>query len=132
MIQLQTILEAADNSGAKTVKCIKILDGFKRRYAKLGDTIVVSVQALRNKSKITSKVKKREVYRAVIIRTKTKTRKKNGFEKQFTSNSVALISKQKTPVGTRILGPVSKKLIFKVRMKKNITTYFQKIKKYHN
>jgi large subunit ribosomal protein L14 len=72
MVQLQTILQVADNSGAKTVKCIKILGGYKKKYAKLGDLIVVSVQELRNKSKLTSKVKKGEVFKALILRTKKK------------------------------------------------------------
>lgn len=70
MIQQQTILRVSDNSGARTVRCIKVLGGFKRQYAKLGDIIVVSVQKLRNRSRKTSKVKKKEVYRALIIRTK--------------------------------------------------------------
>ena len=110
MIQLETILTVSDNSGAKTVKCIKVLGGFKRKFAKLGNTIVVSIQTLRNKSKNTSKVKKREVYKAVIVRTKVKTTKKTGLQKNFTENSVALISKQNTPVGTRISGPITKNL----------------------
>ena len=69
MIQHQTILKVADNSGAKTVKCIKVLGGFKKRYARLGDIVVVSVQQLRNKSKKTSKVLKGGVFRALVIRT---------------------------------------------------------------
>jgi len=70
MIQQQSILKVCDNSGAKTVKCIKVLGGFNKKIAKLGDIIVVSIQKLRNKSKITSKVKKGEVYKALILRTK--------------------------------------------------------------
>ena len=76
MIQQQTILKVADNSGAKTVKCIKILGGYKKKYAKLGDIIIISVQKLRNKAKLTSKVKKGGIYKALIIRTKSKNRKK--------------------------------------------------------
>ena len=76
MIQQQTILKVSDNSGAKTVKCIKVLGGFKKKYAKLGETIIVSVQELRNKSKITSKIKKKEIYKALIIQTKKKIKKK--------------------------------------------------------
>lgn len=110
MIQPQTILKVSDNSGAKKVKCIKILGGFKKKYAKLGDTIVVSIKQLRNKSKETSKVKKNEVYRALIVRTKTKYVKINGFESRFTENSAVLVNKQGNPVGTRILGPISSKL----------------------
>jgi len=87
MIQQQTILKVTDNSGAKTVKCIKVLNGFNRRVAVLGDTIIVSVQKLRNKSRITSKVKKGEVYKAIIIRTKSKTVKKDGTTTFFQSNA---------------------------------------------
>jgi len=110
MIQQQTILKVSDNSGAKTVKCIKVLGGFKKKYAKLGDTIVVSVQKLRNKLKKTSKVKKKEIYKALIIRTKACFRKKDGFYILFQENSVVLINSQGNPVGTRIIGPLSKKL----------------------
>lgn len=110
MIQQQTILKVADNSGAKTVKCIKVLGGFKRRFAYVGDTIVVSVQQLRNKSRTTSKVQKGEVYKALIIRTKKKIKKKNGLTTFFTSNSVSLINKQNNPIATRIIGPISKEL----------------------
>jgi large subunit ribosomal protein L14 len=108
MIQMQTILKVADNSGAKTVKCIKVIGGFQRKYAKIGDVIVVSVKNLRNKSKSTSKVKKKEVCRALIVRTKKGFRKKSNIEKQFDENSVALINKQGNPIGTRIIGPVGK------------------------
>ena len=76
MIQQETILQVADNSGAKTVKCIKVLGGYKKKYAKLGDIVVVSIQKLRNKSKFTSKVKKGEIYKALILRTKKKKKKK--------------------------------------------------------
>lgn len=110
MIQQQTILKVSDNSGAKTVKCIKVLGGFKKKYAELGDTIVVSVQKLRNKLKKTSKVKKKEIYRALIIRTKTYSKKKDGFDIQFKENSVVLMNNQGNPIGTRIMGPLPKKL----------------------
>ena len=108
MIQQQTILKVADNSGAKTVKCIKVLGGFKKRYAKLGDIVVVSVQQLRNKSKKTSKVSKGEVFRALVIRTKKRYRKKDGSSFFLQENAVALINKQGNPIGTRILGPIPK------------------------
>lgn len=108
MIQQQTILKVSDNSGAKTVKCIKVLGGFKKKYAKLGDTIVVSIKHLRNKSKKTSKVKKKEIYKALIIRTKNKYIKKSGYEFFFQENCVALINKQGNPIGTRIIGPMPK------------------------
>ena len=108
MIQQQTILKVSDNSGAKTAKCIKVLGGFKKKYAKLGDIIIVSIQKLRNKSKNTSKVKKGEVYRALIIRTKVKYVKKDGTQIWFNENSITLLNKQDNPIGTRIMGPIPK------------------------
>ena len=117
MIQQQTILKVADNSGAKTVKCIKVLGGFKKRYARLGDIIVISVQQLRNKSKKTSKVLKGGVFRALVIRTKTQHKKKDGSSFMLSENSVILISKQGNPIGTRILGPIPKILKKKKLMK---------------
>jgi len=117
MIQQQTILKVADNSGAKTVKCIKVLGGFKKRYARLGDIIVVSVQQLRNKSKKTSKVLKGGVFRALVIRTKTQYKKKDGSSFALSENSVTLINKQGNPIGTRILGPIPKILKKKKFMK---------------
>jgi large subunit ribosomal protein L14 len=110
MIQQQTILRVSDNSGAKTVRCFKVLGGFKKKYAALGDVIIVSVQKLRNQLKRTSKVKKGEVYRALIIRTKTKHRKEDGSEILFKGNAVVLLNKQGNPIGTRILGPIPKML----------------------
>ena len=107
---MQTILKVSDNSGAKTVKCIKVLGGFKKKYAKIGDIIVVSIQQLRNKSRKTSKVKKREVYKALIIRTKARFAKRDGCFTKFDDNSVALMNKQGNPIGTRIIGPISKAL----------------------
>jgi large subunit ribosomal protein L14 len=117
MIQQQTILKVADNSGAKTVKCIKVLGGFKKRYARLGDIIVVSVQQLRNKSKKTSKVLKGGVFRALVVRTKTQYKKKDGSSFSLNENSVTLINKQGNPIGTRILGPIPKTLKKKKFMK---------------
>src|SRR6476620_9701020 len=108
MIQQESILKVADNSGAKTVKCIKVLGGFKKRYATLGDIIVVSVQELRNRSKKTSKVLKGNVFRALILKVKSKFRKKDGTFLFLKENAVALITKQGTPVGTRILNPLPK------------------------
>lgn len=110
MIQVQTILKIVDNSGAKTAKCIKILGGFKKKTSKLGDVIIVSVQKLRNKSKKTSKVKKREIYKALIIRTKTMTKTSNEVTVKFRENAAVLINKQGNPIGTRIIGPISKAL----------------------
>lgn len=108
MIQQQTILKVSDNSGAKTVRCIKVLGGFKKKHASLGDIIVVSIQKLRNKIKKISKTKKKEIYRALIIRTKIYSKKKNGFYIKFQENSIALMNKQGNPIGTRIIGPIPK------------------------
>jgi len=110
MVQQQTILKVSDNSGAKTVKCIKVLNGFKKKYAALGDIIIVSVQKLRNKLKKNSKVKKKEIYKALIIRTKVFLRKKAGLSIRFKENSVVLLNTQGNPVGTRIVGPLPKEL----------------------
>ena len=115
MIQQETILQVADNSGAKTVKCIKVLGGYKKKYAKLGDIIVVSIQELRNRSKITSKVKKGEVYKALIIRTKKKVKKKDGTilyanKKIGRNNAVTLINKKGNSIATRITEPIPFKL----------------------
>lgn len=115
MIQQETILQVADNSGAKTVKCIKVLGGYKKKYAKLGDIIVISVQELRNKARITSKVKKGEIYKALIIRTKKKVKKKDGTvlycnKNTKNSNAVTLINKKGNPIATRITEPVPFKL----------------------
>lgn len=113
MIQAQTRLKVADNSGAKTVQCIKILGGYKKKYAKLGDIIVISIKQLRNKSKFTSKVKKGEIYKALIVRTNVNQLKQDGSysfycPKRFDnfSNAVVLISKKGNPIATRITEPI--------------------------
>lgn len=113
MIQQQTFLKVSDNSGAKWVKCIKVWGGFKKKYATIGDVIIVSIQQLRNKSKKTSKVKKKEIYQALIIKTKTSSLKKSGYKKNFGENSVVLLGKQGNPIGTRILGGIPKHLKIK-------------------
>jgi large subunit ribosomal protein L14 len=120
MIQQQTTLKVTDNSGAKTVKCIKVLNGFNRRCSVLGDTIIVSIQKLRNRSRLTSKVQKGEVHKAVIIRTKNKIIKKDGTVIFFQSNAVSLINKQGKPIASRIIGPIPK--IFKKRKKLKFAT----------
>ena len=111
MIQQETILRVADNSGAKTVKCIKVLGGYKKKIAKLGSLIVTSVQELRNKSKTTAKVKKGEVYKALIIRTKKEIKKKDGsilyFNKKAKhTNTVILINKKGNLIASRITEPM--------------------------
>ncbi|MDZ4661816.1 MAG: 50S ribosomal protein L14 [Pseudomonadota bacterium] len=106
MIQMQTRLNVADNSGAKEVMCVKVLGGSKRRYASVGDVIVVSIkEALPN-----SKVKKGAVSRAVVVRTKHKIRRADGSYIRFDENAAVLISLQKEPIGTRIFGPVAREL----------------------
>jgi large subunit ribosomal protein L14 len=113
MIQMQTVLNVADNSGAKKVACIKVLGGSKRRYAGVGDVIVVSVkEAIPN-----SKVKKGDVMKAVIVRTAKETRRPDGSYLKFDDNSAVLINNQMEPVGTRIFGPVARELRAKQFMK---------------
>ena len=113
MIQMQTILNVADNSGAKRVQCIKVLGGSKRKYAGIGDVIVVSVkEALPG-----SKVKKGELRRAVIVRTAKEIGRPDGTYIKFDDNSAVLISPQLEPVGTRIFGPVARELRAKNFMK---------------
>jgi large subunit ribosomal protein L14 len=113
MIQQQTILKVSDNSGAKIAKCIKILGGFKKKFARAGDTIVVAISHLRNRSKKTSKVKKGGIYKALIIRTKNRVKNKEETFTFFNDNAVSLLNKQNNPLATRIVGPVSKKLKIK-------------------
>ena len=113
MIQTQTKLKVADNSGAKSLQCIKVLGGSKRRYASVGDIIVVSVkEAIPN-----SKVKKGDVMRAVIVRTSKEIHRTDGSYIKFDDNSAVLISQQKEPIGTRIFGPVARELRAKNFMK---------------
>ena len=113
MIQMQTILEAADNSGGKKLGCIKVLGGTKRKYASLGDVIIVSVkEAIPN-----AKVKKGDVMRAVIVRTQKEVRRVDGSYIKFDDNSAVLITPQNEPVGTRIFGPVARELRAKRFMK---------------
>ena len=106
MIQTTTVLDVADNSGAKKVACIKVLGGSRRRYASIGDVIVVSVK----EAVITAKVKKGEVARAVIVRTKREVKRPDGSYIKFDTNSAVLITKDNEPIGTRIFGPVAREL----------------------
>ncbi|MCK5916049.1 MAG: 50S ribosomal protein L14 [Deltaproteobacteria bacterium] len=106
MIQVETLLDSADNSGAKKMLCIKVLGGSRRRYARVGDVVKVSVkEALPN-----SKVKKGEVLEAVIVRTAKEVRRADGSYIKFDCNSAVLINAQNEPVGTRIFGPVAREL----------------------
>jgi large subunit ribosomal protein L14 len=113
MIQMQTNLEVADNSGARKVQCIKVLGGSKRRYASIGDEIIVSVKDAIPRGR----VKKGDVVRAVVVRVAKGINRPNGEEIRFDSNAVVLINKQKEPIGTRIFGPVTRELRPKGHMK---------------
>ena len=106
MIQMQSRMRVADNSGAKEVQCIKVLGGSKRRTASVGDIIVVSVKS----ALPTSKVKKGEVAKAVIVRTKKQIRRPDGSYIRFDDNAAVLVNQNKEPVGTRIFGPVAREL----------------------
>jgi large subunit ribosomal protein L14 len=113
MIQTQTKLKVADNSGAKLLSCIKVLGGSRRRYASVGDIVVVTVkEAMPN-----SKVKKGDVVQAVIVRTTKEISRPDGSYIKFDDNSAVLINQQREPVGTRIFGPVARELRAKNFMK---------------
>ena len=106
MIQMQSMLEVADNSGARKLQCIKVLGGSKRRYAGVGDVVKVSVkEALPN-----SRVKKGDVYNAVIVRTRKGVRRNDGSLIRFDRNAAVLLNQTLQPVGTRIFGPVTREL----------------------
>ena len=106
MIQMTSVLDVADNSGAKKIMCIRVLGGTRRKYASIGDVIVVSVkEAIPN-----AKVKKGEVAKAVIVRTKKEVSRQDGSYIRFDTNSAVLVDKDNEPVGTRIFGPVAREL----------------------
>ena len=106
MIQLRTVLDVADNSGAKKIQCIKVLGGSGRRYARIGDIIVVAVREADPRSA----VKKGEVKKAVVVRTRKEIRRPNGTYIKFDTNSAVLINDSREPLGTRIFGPVAREL----------------------
>ena len=113
MVQTTTTLDVADNSGAKKIMCIRVLGGTKRKYASVGDVIVVSIkEAIPN-----AKVKKGEVARAVIVRTKKEVSRPDGSYIRFDANSAVLVDKDNEPIGTRIFGPVARELRAKRFMK---------------
>ena len=113
MIQMRSILDVADNSGAKSVQCIKVLGGSRRRYAALGDVIVVSIkEALPG-----AKVKKGDTAKAVVVRTKREWSRPDGSYIKFDTNSAVMVSKDGEPIGTRIFGPVARELRAKKFMK---------------
>jgi len=106
MIQMQTILNAADNSGARRVMCIKVLGGSKRRYAGIGDVIKVSIKDAIPRGR----VKKGEVYNAVVVRTRKGVRRQDGSLIRFDGNAAVLLNAKLEPIGTRIFGPVTREL----------------------
>ncbi|HUW99247.1 MAG TPA: 50S ribosomal protein L14 [Acidiferrobacter sp.] len=106
MIQMQSVLSVADNSGAKKVQCIKVLGGSKRRYAGIGDIIKISIKEAVPRGR----VKKGDVYDAVIVRTKVGVRRSDGSVVRFDSNAAVLLNPQYQPIGTRIFGPVTREL----------------------
>jgi len=106
MIQMQTVLDAADNSGARRIQCIKVLGGSKRRYAGVGDVIKVSVKDAIPRGK----VKKGEIYNAVVVRTRKGVRRKDGSLIRFDGNAAVLLNARLEPIGTRIFGPVTREL----------------------
>lgn len=106
MIQMQSILEAADNSGARRIMCIKVLGGSRRRYAQIGDIIKVSIKEAIPRGK----VKKGEVYNAVVVRTRKGVRRPDGSVIRFDGNAAVLLNNQLVPIGTRIFGPVTREL----------------------
>jgi large subunit ribosomal protein L14 len=113
MIQMTSVLDVADNSGAKKVFCIKVLGGSRRRYASIGDVVIVSIrEAIPG-----AKVKKGEVARAVIVRTRRELARSDGSYIKFDGNSAVLINKENEPIGTRIFGPVARELRAKRFMK---------------
>ena len=113
MIQMQTNLEVADNSGARRIQCIKVLGGSKRKFASVGDLIVVSVKEAIPRGK----VKKGEFHRAVVVRTSKEVRRDDGSAIRFDTNAAVLIDPQNEPIGTRIFGPVTRELRGKHYMK---------------
>ena len=106
MIQMQTRMNVADNSGAKEVMCIKVLGGSKKRYARIGDIVIVSIK----EALPTAKVKKGDVAKAVVVRTTQKLRRVDGSYIRFDDNAAVLINAAKEPIGTRIFGPVAREL----------------------
>ncbi len=113
MIQMQTNLDVADNSGARQVQCIKVLGGSKRMHATVGDIIIVSIKSAMPKGR----VKKGDVQRAVIVRTASDIRRKDGSVIRFDGNAAVLVNKDGEPIGTRIFGPVTRELRAKKFMK---------------
>ena len=113
MVQMQTVIDVVDNSGAKKIRCIKVLGGSKRKYARLGDLIVASVK----EASPGGNVKKKDVVRAVVVRTAKEQRRSDGSYIKFDRNAAVLLSAQNEPIGTRIFGPVARELRDKAFMR---------------
>ena len=113
MVQVETVLDVADNSGARAVRCIRVLGGTRRRYASVGDEIIVSVR----EEQTNTKVKKGDIMRAVIVRTAKEIGRPDGSYIRFDTNSAVLLDNQREPIGTRIFGPVARELRAKRFMK---------------
>lgn len=113
MVQVETVLDVADNSGARAVRCIRVLGGTRRRYASVGDEIIVSVR----EAQPNTKVKKGDIMRAVIVRTAKEIGRQDGSYIRFDTNSAVLLDNQHEPIGTRIFGPVARELRAKRFMK---------------
>jgi large subunit ribosomal protein L14 len=106
MIQERSLLKVADNSGAKTIRCFRVLGGSRKRYARIGDIIVASVQVAEPRKT----VKKKEVIRAVVVRSRTNMRRKGGLYVRFDDNAAVVLNAKNEPVGTRIFGPIPREL----------------------
>ncbi len=121
MIQVQTVLQVADNSGVKKVMCIKVIGGSKKRYASVGDEIIVAVKAAQPayglRDSVGKKVHNKAVQKAVVVRTKKEIRRSDGSYIRFDDNAVALIDEKGNPKGTRIFGPIARELRDKKYMK---------------
>ena len=113
MIQMRTNLEVADNSGARRVQCIKVLGGSRRKYASVGDVIVVSIKEAIPRGR----VKKGDVLQAIVVRTSQSIKRKDGSVIRFDKNAAVIVNKQSEPIGTRIFGPVPRELRAKNHMK---------------
>jgi large subunit ribosomal protein L14 len=110
MIQVQTILNISDNSGAKLGRCIKIVHGYKNHWSSCNELVLVSIQKLKKVKKVQPKVKKGDLVYGVIIKTKSKIKRKNSSFLKFKTNSIVLLTKQFRPIGTRVIGPVIREL----------------------
>lgn len=128
MIKINTILKVSDNSGVKTAKCLKILGGYKKKYASVGDLVIITVKETQTSNlKKSLKIKKKDIFKALVIRTKQATNKRFSIKFWFKFNSVILLDKLQNPIGTRIFGFLPKML--KLNFKKCISIGSKKLKK---